>query len=204
MSQDAPTTKFTVPVRDLPLHRTVEVGPDYVAKVLSGLPMRDALGGDVEGGRGALDVELYADGTNVYAHGTMRGQVVVACSRCVGEARIDIEEPVRVTYMPQAELAGTAEEQAVAGTSGAEAEEGVELGDADLDLLPYDGESVDLEPILREQLVLAVPYAPLCREDCKGLCPQCGTNLNQGTCACDVRWEDPRLAALRTHLKKTD
>jgi uncharacterized protein len=198
MSQVAPTTKFRVPVRDLPLHRTVEVGTDYVAKVLAGLPMREALGADVEAGHGALDVELYADGNNVYANGTMRGHVVVACSRCVGEARIDVDETIRVTFMPEAELAGTAEEQAVEGTSGAEpdAEEGVELADQDLDLFPYDGETVDLEPLVREHLVLAVPYAPLCREDCKGLCPQCGIDRNTATCACE-KPGDPRFAALK-------
>lgn len=196
MSQDAVPTKFTVPVRDLPLHRTVEVGADYVAKVLAGLPMRDALGGDVGAGRGALDVELYADGKNVYAHGHMRGQVVVACSRCVGEARLDFDEPIRVTFMPEAELAGAAEAQAIEGTSGGAEAEGVELADQDLDLFPYDGETVDLEPLLREHLVLAVPYAPLCREDCKGLCPQCGIDRNTATCACE-KPGDPRFAALK-------
>ena len=50
--------------------------------------------------------------------------------------------------------------------------------------------------MLREQFVLAVPFAPLCREDCKGLCPQCGIDLNTGTCACE-KPVDPRLAALK-------
>jgi len=196
MSHETPSTKFKVPVRDLPAHRTVEVGSDYVAKVLAGLPMREALGGEADGGHGTLDVELYADDTNAYASGTMRGEVVVACSRCVGPARIAIDEPVRITFMPAAELAGAAEEQAVEGTSGQEGEEGVELADQDLDLFPYDGETVDLEPLIREHLVLAVPYAPLCREDCKGLCPQCGIDRNVETCACE-KPGDPRFAALK-------
>ena len=49
---------------------------------------------------------------------------------------------------------------------------------------------------MREQLYLALPMKPLCREDCKGLCPNCGTNWNRGTCDCKQGWEDPRLAAL--------
>lgn len=211
MTEPVLTAKFKVPVRDLPAHRTVAVGTDYVARALAGLPMREALGAEVDAGEGALDVELYEDGKNVYAHGTMTGHVVVACSRCVGEARIDIDEPIRVTYMPAAELAGAAEEQAVEGAvgaaergpggsrygaGGAEVEEGIELADQDLDLFPFDGETVDLEPLLREHLVLAVPYAPLCREDCKGLCPQCGIDRNTGTCVCE-KPGDPRFAALK-------
>jgi uncharacterized protein len=196
MSETTASTKFTVPVRDLPVHREVDVGTDYVARVLAGLPMRDALGGDADAGHAHLEVDLDADGKNVYVQGAIRGAVVVACSRCVGEARVAFDEPVRVTYMPEDELAGAAEEQAVEGTSGEEGEEGVELGDQDLDLFPYDGETVDLEPLVREHLVLAVPYAPLCREDCKGLCPQCGIDRNVETCACE-KPADPRFAALK-------
>src|SRR5205823_14521077 len=91
---------------------------------------------------------------------------------------------VRLTFMPPEEMPAD------------DADEGVELGEDDLDTFAFDGESVNLEPFLREQLVLAVPFAPLCREDCKGLCPQCGVDLNSGTCACE-KPIDPRLAALK-------
>jgi len=74
--------------------------------------------------------------------------------------------------------------------------EGVELEENDLDVFPYDGETVDLEPLIREQFVLAVPYAPLCREDCRGLCAQCGADKNVAPCACDKPL-DPRFAALQ-------
>jgi uncharacterized protein len=66
----------------------------------------------------------------------------------------------------------------------------------DLDVYPYDEDQVDLEPLLREQVILAVPFAPLCREDCKGLCSQCGSDLNEGACDCPPLI-DPRLAALK-------
>jgi uncharacterized protein len=77
-----------------------------------------------------------------------------------------------------------------------EAEEGVEVGAEDLDVFAYDGEKVDLEPLFREQFVLAIPFAPLCSETCKGLCPQCGIDRNLETCACEAPI-DPRLAALK-------
>ena len=62
-------------------------------------------------------------------------------------------------------------------------------------LLPRVGASA--RELLREQFYLALPMKPLCQEDCRGLCPQCGVNRNTGTCDCNVQWEDPRLAALR-------
>jgi len=186
---------FRVAVRDLPAHRKVAVGSDYVARVLQGMPMRDVLGGDVDAGKGVLEVDLYSEGDNIHASGTMRGEVVVACSRCVGAARIPIEESINVTWMPQHALVDDDDADAAAEKP-AEGDEGAELVAEDLDVFAYDGEHVDLEPVIREQLVLAVPYAPLCREDCKGLCPQCGVDRNVGTCACEKPL-DPRFAALR-------
>jgi uncharacterized metal-binding protein YceD (DUF177 family) len=191
MSDVTQSSRFRVPVRDLPASRTVEVGPDYVAATLTGLPMRDALGADGDGGRGRLDIELYPEGDNVHGRGRMRGEVVVACSRCVGPARVELDEPIHVTFMSAADLAVIHAERAAAAS-----DEGVELGEQDLDVYPYDGETLDLEPLVREQLILAVPYAPLCREDCQGLCPQCGVDRNVEACACDKPL-DPRFAALK-------
>jgi uncharacterized protein len=157
--------------------------------------MRDALGapeGDPDAGKGESDLDLYADGTHVFAAGTFKGHLTVACGRCVGPVKITLDETLRVTFMPPSEMP---EEDAEAGS-----EEGPEVVAEDLDVFPYDGDKIDLEPLFREQFVLAVPFAPLCREDCKGLCPQCGIDLNTGTCNCARDEEDPvdpRLAALK-------
>jgi uncharacterized protein len=187
---------YQVLLRDLPTHKTLEVGPDRVGEWLKGLPMRDALGapdGDPEAGRGTADLELYADeahgeNAHVFANGTFNGWLTVACSRCVEPVKLEIVEQLRVTFMPKAEM--PADDDEAAGEDGAEVES------EDLDLFPYEGEVIDLEPLLREQFVLAIPYAPLCREDCKGLCGQCGTNKNLGACNCEAPI-DPRLAALK-------
>ncbi|MDQ3339189.1 MAG: DUF177 domain-containing protein [Myxococcota bacterium] len=182
---------YQVLVRDLPTHRTLEVGPDRVGEWLRGLPMRDALGapdGDPQAGQGTADLELYLDGSHVFANGSFAGFLTVACSRCVEPVRMDLAEQLRITFMPKSEMP--------AETDDADAEEGLEVGAEDLDLFPYDGEVVDLEPLLREQFVLAVPYAPLCREDCKGLCPQCGIDRNSASCNCE-KPGDPRLLALK-------
>jgi uncharacterized protein len=68
-------------------------------------------------------------------------------------------------------------------------------------LVPEDGH-LDLTPLMREYLLLEVPMRPLCREDCKGLCPICGGNLNESTCSHDTDSGDPRLAVLKSLLDK--
>jgi uncharacterized protein len=177
-------------VRDLPTHTTLEVGPDRVGNWLKGLPMRDALGapeGDPQAGQGVADLDLFAEGTHVFATGTFKGYLTVACSRCIEPVKIDLDEKLRVIFMPQSEMPAESDDVG---------EEGAEVGSEDLDVFPFDGEVVDLEPLLREQFVLAVPFAPLCREDCKGLCSQCGIDRNTATCNCE-KPGDPRLAALK-------
>jgi uncharacterized protein len=66
----------------------------------------------------------------------------------------------------------------------------------DPDAFPLEGEQLDLEPMVRELLLLDAPRTPLCRDDCAGLCPRCGTDLNTGSCSCDDAPADPRWAAL--------
>ncbi|MGN6109065.1 MAG: YceD family protein [Kofleriaceae bacterium] len=184
---------YAVLVRDLPTHRQFDVSAERVGEWVRGLPMRDALGApevDPEAGQGKADLDLYADGENVFAAGTFKGHLVVACSRCVEPVRLDIDEKLRVTFMPKSQLPDEDEAE------DAEGEEGAEVTDGDLDVFPYDGEFVDLEPLFREQFVLAVPFAPLCSEACRGLCAQCGINRNTATCSCEPPI-DPRLAALK-------
>jgi uncharacterized protein len=182
---------YAVLLRDIPVRRTFTVPGELVSEWVKGLPMRDALGApaiDPEAGHGEAELELYSEGSHVFANGTFKGFLSVACSRCVEPVRLEINDPVRVTFLPKHEM--PAEEEP------AEGEEGAEVGAEDLDLFAYEGEHIDLEPLFREEFVLAVPYAPLCREDCKGLCPQCGIDRNSGTCTCE-KPIDPRLAALK-------
>ena len=184
---------YAVLLRDIPAHRTFEVPGEIVGDWIKGLPMRDALGApdlDPTAGHGAADLDLYADGEHVFITGTFKGHLVVACSRCVEPVTLPIDDKLRITFLPKAEMPAEGEDDAPGG------EEGPEVTDGDLDVFPYEGEHIDLEPLFREEFVLAIPYAPLCREDCKGLCPQCGTNRNTGTCSCEAPI-DPRLAGLK-------
>jgi uncharacterized protein len=191
----AKATPYQVLVRELPTHRTFEVPAEQVGEWLKGLAVRDALDApdpDPQAGHGVADLELYADGPHAFAAGTFRGELTVACSRCINPVTLVIDETLRVTFMPRHELPDDDDEAAAA----VEADEGPEVAEEDLDVFPFDGERIDLEPLFREQFVLAVPFAPLCAETCKGLCPQCGIDRNTASCSCEPPI-DPRLAALK-------
>jgi uncharacterized protein len=184
---------YQVLVRELPTHRTFEVPAARVSEWLKGLPMRDALDApedDPDAGHGTADLDLYADGAHAFASGTFKGELTVACSRCISPVVLVIDEKLRVTFMPAHEVP---DDDAPAP---ADDDEGAEVAVEDLDVFPFDGEKIDLEPLFREQFVLAIPYAPLCSETCKGLCPQCGINRNTATCTCEPPI-DPRLAGLK-------
>jgi uncharacterized protein len=208
---------FVIPVRELPTHRTFSLSARFVEETMQGLPMRAAMSAEDAAaniGEGSAEFDLYIEGTHVFVNGPFNGHVYVACSRCIGPAKLDLDEHLRVTFMPHAELPsdddmldepaqskpyggkgkGKSKDEDVPTTTEAE---GDPVAAGDLDLFGYDGENVDLEPLFREQFVLAVPYAPVCSQDCLGLCPQCGIDRNHGSCQCE-KPIDPRLSGLKS------
>jgi uncharacterized protein len=120
-----------------------------------------------------------------------RAALTVPCGRCLGPVQVDVPVDFELTLVPAEDLAEDAEHEArdtgpVAGSFDAAA----------VDEETYTGKVIDLDPIVREQLALALPGYPVCRDDCKGLCPVCGTNLNDRECGCDRHVPDPRWAGL--------
>jgi uncharacterized protein len=132
-----------------------------------------------EGGLG-VDLECYRAGLDVFFRGTLQGAVVGTCSRCLEEYPFGLEHPFVFVLTPRA--AATLPES--------------QLSADDMALSFYEGEEIDVTPLVHEQVILALPTRPLCREDCRGLCPRCGANLNAGPCACPAAPPDPRLAVL--------
>jgi uncharacterized protein len=110
-----------------------------------------------------------------------------SCSRCLEPFRQTVDSAFDVRYLPQSENIGRDER---------------EVEEDDLSDAFYRDEQIDLRQLMEEQFYLALPMKPLCRDDCKGLCPNCGTNLNETTCKCEVRWEDPRLAGLKAWMNR--
>jgi len=119
--------------------------------------------------------------------GDLRATMELACARCLEPITQDISRKFDLLYRPQGSDAGKEEMSVTA----AEAEVGY-----------YQGEGLLLEDVLREQVLLAVPLKAICREDCRGLCPHCGQNLNQGQCTCAEPVDDPRWSALKDIREK--
>ncbi len=84
-----------------------------------------------------------------------------------------------------------------------ESSEVVELTEDEMSVSVFDGKAIDVDEIVKEQILLAVPTRMLCREDCKGICPECGIDRNTGECSCVAEDIDPRWAALE-ELKITE
>ena len=100
-----------------------------------------------------------------------------------------VDLPFDLLYLPHQRNAGEGE---------------IEVEDDDLTTAYYRDEQIDLGQLVVEQFLLAIPMKPLCRESCRGLCPECGTNLNMSTCSCVRAWSDPRLDGLKSLLDKDD
>ena len=146
-------------------------------------------GGFAVAGPVSLSFAIEKDKDRFRLAGRVRTLLVLQCSRCLEGFELDVDLPFDLRYQPKG--AGAA-----ASDSGDR-----ELGEGDLSSAFYENDEVDLGLLMTEQLYLALPMKPLCREACHGLCSQCGANLNRGRCGCASSWEDPRLAGLRA-LKK--
>jgi DUF177 domain-containing protein len=107
---------------------------------------------------------------HIRAHGRVAATVHLGCSRCLTEFDAAIDAPFTVFYMPAA--------------AGVFQDEEVELTEEDLISATYDGDEIDFVGGISEQVLTEIPIKPLCTEDCKGLCPVCGSDLNATVCGC--------------------
>jgi len=114
--------------------------------------------------------------------GKLSAQLELQCARCLEPVSRDIKREFELLYRPLGADAGRDE---------------LSVTDAEAEIGYYQGDGLLLEDVLREQVLLALPLKVTCREDCKGLCPQCGKNLNQEQCSCSTEVDDPRWAALK-------
>ncbi len=126
-------------------------------------------------------VQYMRSGDDLLFDGTLTGELSGRCARCLDEFRLALHRPFSCVLLP-----------AASATFGRE----TELRPEDLAASFYSGDTVDVSALVREELLLALPSPPLCRATCKGLCAQCGVNLNAELCDCRSGWNDPRLAVL--------
>ena len=130
-----------------------------------------------------LAFDIHKDKDQFRLVGRVRTTLELTCGRCLEPFQMPIDAPFDLRYHPRTQNTGEGER---------------EVEEDDLTTAFYENDTIDLGQLMHEQFYLALPMKPLCAADCRGLCPQCGTNLNRGACSCPRDWEDPRLAALKT------
>lgn len=124
-------------------------------------------------------------GNNLFFRGNVVAILDTVCSRCLEEIHLPIKADFNYTLLP--ELLVVPDE--------------LELKAEDLEVSYYKGDVIDLDPMIMEQLLLQVPMKVLCQDECRGLCPTCGTNLNTGSCQCRGEYVDERLLILKKFMK---
>ncbi len=121
-------------------------------------------------------------GKEVFVNGHVEARAQVECDRCLQPVETPVNADFALEYISGSEY----ESSGVA-----------ELTEAEMSVSVFDGKALDVDEIVKEQILLAVPTRMLCREDCKGICPECGTDRNTGNCSCATNDIDPRWAALK-------
>lgn len=140
-----------------------------------------------------IDSNLRKMERRVLFHARGQASLGAPCGRCLSQVAVEVPLDFQMTFVPADEVA----------VRGEHLEEGQPTGRPsrtfaadEVNEETYTGKVIDLDPVVREQLLLALPGYPVCQDNCKGLCPVCGTNLNERDCGCDRRVPDPRWAAL--------
>jgi uncharacterized protein len=119
--------------------------------------------------------------SDIRIRGTYKGEVEVPCARCLEPVLMPSEGQFDLLFRPLGVDQG-ASERAISA--------------ADTEIGYYQNGGLALEDVLREQVLLSLPVRTLCRQDCKGLCPRCGQDLNSESCTCETASPDPRWSAL--------
>jgi len=152
----------------------IDLGPDLRQKT----PLHAA-------GRAQLVEEHYGRRQSIKdirLNGELDTKLELVCARCLEPVVQDVTRKFDLLYRPLGADAGREE---------------LSVTSAEAEISYYQGEGLLLEDALREQVLLAVPLKVICREDCKGLCPHCGKNLNVEQCSCTEPVEDPRWSPLK-------
>jgi uncharacterized protein len=145
----------------------------------------------IEAGKIALRFKKVAG--RVFLNGSMKAELIAPCKRCLKDVNLGVPVAFSLRMVDRTQVDRAASEEDDDGH--AESAGSFDLDQADAE--PFDGKTIDLDPIIREQVLLALPVSVLCREDCKGLCTVCGEDLNEKDCGCERKVVDVRLAKLK-------
>lgn len=142
---------------------------------------------------GPLDWSATAEraGVEIRIAGSLKTTVELACSRCLEPARYEIPKAFDLFFRQRDEFMFDEDEE-------------IELTETDTGTAFFTGTQLAIGDVLREQVLLAIPMKALCRTDCKGLCPTCGTNLNVNTCECPREQFSPHMDVLLEIKRKLE
>lgn len=129
-----------------------------------------------------VNAKVRLSGNEVFVNGHIDTKAQVECDRCLKPVELPINADFTLEYISGSDY---------------ESSQAAELTEDAMSVSVFDGEAIDIDEIVKEQILLAVPTRMLCREDCKGICPECGTDKNTGECNCVTNDIDPRWAALK-------
>ncbi len=134
---------------------------------------------------GHVELNILKTCQNISIVGKTNVSLESTCDRCLDKFSKRVVSPIQLTLLPHKSM------------SFDDVGPGDDPGDDDDSISYYKSDEIDLDAILKESLYLNIPIRDLCKEDCKGLCPQCGQNLNLSACNCRGKGLDPRLAVLK-------
>jgi uncharacterized protein len=168
---------FSVPelqLRKIPFRKLLQ--PGEIAFLEPDLRQRTPL--DVVG-----TAELTGPGQQIRVRGHVKGEVECACDRCLEPVSVGLDGTFDLLYRP-------ADDEEISRPEAGLSDEESEVGF-------YEGNGIELAEVIREHVLLALPMRRICRDECKGICPICGSNRNQGECGCRTEEVDERWKALR-------
>ncbi len=171
-----PSSEFTVPVPTLDAAGKQFTFPVRAAWIRGVLEGHNATSTEEDG---VLEVRLSKSGNDVVVHGTLKAELTAPCARCLEPVRIAVDQPVSALLVPKAAARAEIEEY--------------EFAAEEAETFTYEGETVVLDDLIRDELVLETPMIPLCREDCPGISPPPGRAADAEP---NEKPIDPRLAPL--------
>ena len=150
---------------------------------------------EIDQGGLSVKVDITVNGSlnriddDVYLKGAVMTSVVASCSRCLDTLSYPVDSDLKSHFV-------RSDDRSISKRD-------VELHASDIDAEVYENQQIDLTQSIIDSILLAVPVICLCEENCKGICSQCGKNLNQGLCKCvNESFTDPRLESLKIFKDK--
>src|SRR4026208_2507049 len=130
----------------------------------------------------AVNGKVRLSGNEVFVNGHIETRAQVECDRCLKQVELPVNADFDLQYITGAESESSA---------------AAELTEEVMSVSVVEGDTIDVDEIVKEQILLAVPTRMLCQPDCKGICPVCSIDKNTGACDCETNEVDPRWAALK-------